>query len=50
MIAKRIGHLLVSHRNGDRKIDVGGLHGFLEFELVQRKSAGNALSVYYTEP
>ena len=27
MIAQGIGHLLVTHRNGDRQIDVGSLHG-----------------------
>jgi hypothetical protein len=29
MITERIGHLLVPDRDGDRQIDVGGLHGFV---------------------
>jgi hypothetical protein len=45
VLAERIGHLFVPHGDGDRQVDVGGLHGF-RFGLGEWMAEPPALSFW----
>jgi len=50
MFAKGVCHLLVSHSDSDRQIDVGSLHGGIGFYLGERMTGLTALSVLNLGP